>query len=160
MALLAAAGALLLAGCGFHLRGDLTGDLAPELARVQVTGADRDLVARLTEALAQRGAVVVAGSAADAAVINLSAARFQRAALTTDSAGRTSAYALSYEVTFSITAGAAGGAPLQAAQTLSLNRALDYHPNRQLQAEEETRFLETEMRREMVTQILWRLMRL
>ena len=154
--MLAAAAALLLAGCGFHLRGDLTGDLAPELARVQVTGADHDLVARLTEALAQRGAVVVAGSAADAAVINLSAARFQRTALTTDSAGRTSAYALSYEVTFSITAGAA----LQAAQTLSLNRALDYHPNRQLQAEEETRFLETEMRREMARRILQRLARI
>ncbi|MDA8012304.1 MAG: hypothetical protein MPJ83_08240, partial [Gammaproteobacteria bacterium] len=43
-ALLAAAG-MSLGACGFHLRTAVL--LPPELAHVQISGADRDLVARL-----------------------------------------------------------------------------------------------------------------
>ena len=151
-------GLTLLAGCGFQLRGSI--DLPPELARVSVVGADRDLVDRLSDALAQRGATVT-DSAAGVVTIDLRESRFTREVLTTDIDGRASAYTLLYRVVFGVTAGDTPiAAPLQAAESLSLKRAYDYDPNRELQAEQEVRFLKTEMRREAVLRILRRLSRL
>lgn len=147
-------GLSLLAGCGFHLRGAI--DLPPALARVYVTGADRDLAGRLSDALAGRGAVV--DTAAGAARIDLVEARFEREVLTTDANGRATAYLFRYRVVFDVTGG--DGARLQAAESLSLARAFDYDPNYELQIEQEVRFLETEMRREAVLRMLRRLARL
>lgn len=149
-----AAGLMLLAGCGFHLRGAL--DLGPELARVHITGGDREMVGRLSESLRQRG-VVIADSAHQAAVIEVSGRGFERAALTTDSRGRASAYEIRYRVAFSVT-GAAGEA-LHPAHTLMISRAFDYDPTRHLQSEAEARFLETAMRREMAALIVQHLER-
>ena len=95
-------GLTLLAGCGFQLRGNI--DLPPELARVSVVGADRDLVDRLSDALAQRGATVT-DSAAGVVTIDLRESRFTREVLTTDINGRATAYALHYRVVFGVTAG-------------------------------------------------------
>ena len=152
-------GLSLLAGCGFQLRGDI--DLPPELARVSVVGADRDLVDRLSDALAQRGATVT-DSAAGVATIDLRESRFAREVLTTDSDGRATAYTLHYRVVFGVTAGddTPISTPLQAAESISLKRAYDYAPNQELQAEQEVRFLKTEMRREAVLRMLRRLSRL
>ncbi len=155
-------GLSLLAGCGFHLRGSV--DLPPELARVHVSGADRDLVERLSDALVQRGAVVESEPGAGTAHIDLSEARFERQVLTTDVTGRATAYAFRYRVVFGITGGddtgGDDGAILQPARSITLERAFDYDPNRELQAEQEVRFLETEMRREAVLRIVRRLARL
>ncbi|MDD9857345.1 MAG: LPS assembly lipoprotein LptE [Gammaproteobacteria bacterium] len=144
-----AAGLMLLAGCGFHLRDAL--DLGPELARVHITGDDREMVGHLSRVLEQRG-VVIADSAHRAAVIDVSGRGFERAALTTDSRGRASAYELHYQVAFSVTG--ADGEALHPAHTITISRAFDYDPARQLQSEAETRFLETAMRREMAVRIL------
>ena len=152
-------GLSLLAGCGFQLRGNI--DLPPELARVSVVGADRDLVDRLSDALAQRGATVT-DSAAGVVTIDLRESRFTREVLTTDIDGRASAYTLLYRVVFGVTTGddTPISASLQAAESLSLKRAYDYAPNQELQAEQEVRFLKTEMRREAVLRMLRRLSRL
>ena len=151
------AGVSLLASCGFHLRGSI--DLPAELARVYVSGQDPDLVEQLSKALEQSGAKIVhSGHAAaliDTAVIDLATSRPQRQTLTTDSRGRATAYALHYEVVFSVTG--SDGKPLQPAQSISLERVFDYNPTRQLQAEQEARFLETQMRREAVARIVQRL---
>ena len=153
--------ALAATGCGFQLRGNL--DLPPELARVYVSGANRDLVDGLSAALAQRGAEVAA-SVRDAAHIHLVEGDFARRVLTTDPRGRATAYTFRYRVTFRITtAGAADTATTdtspQATESIVLQRAFDYDPNRELQAEEEVRFLKTEMRREMLQRLLLRLAR-
>ena len=130
----------------------------PELARVYVSGADRDLVERLSDALAERGVVVESEPGAGAARIDLSEARFERQVLTTDVTGRATAYTFRYRVVFGVTGD--GGAVLQPARSITLERAFDYDPNRELQTEQEVRFLETEMRREAVLRILRRLSRL
>lgn len=149
-----AAGLILLAGCGFHLRGAL--DLGPELARVHITGGDREMVGHLSEALEQHG-VAVAASAHRAAVIDVGGRGFERAALTTDSRGRASAFEIRYRVAFSVTGD--DGEALRPAHTLMISRAFDYDPTRQLQSEAEARFLETAMRREMAVLILQHLAR-
>ena len=150
------AGLSLLAGCGFHLRGTI--DLPPELARVYVSGADRDLAEHLADALAMRGAVIMNNPDAGATHIDLTDARFEREVLATDADGRTSAYTLYYRITFRVTGG--DGASLQSDTSIALQRAFDYHQNRELQAEQEMRFLETDMRREAVSRMLQRLARL
>ena len=150
------AGLSLLAGCGFHLRAAI--DLAPELARVYVTGADRDLAQHLGDALALRGALVIDDPEAGATHIDLLEARFERKVLTTNAQGRASAYTLYYRITFRVTGG--DGTPLQSDTSIALQRAFDYHHNRELQAEQEVRFLETDLRREAVRRMLQRLARL
>jgi len=149
-----ATGLMLLTGCGFHLRGAL--DFGPELARVHITGDDREMVGHLSEALRQRG-VVIATSAHQAAVIEVGGRGFERAALTTDSRGRASAYEIHYRVALRVTGG--DGEALRPAHTIVISRALDYDPARQLQSEAEARFLETAMRREMAVRILQHLAR-
>ena len=145
---------LSLTGCGFHLRGDIA--LPSELERVQVTGDDRELVAGLSDALERQGAVV--DSASDSARIDVVAADFQRRVLTTDARGRATAYRLRYRVEFNVTA--ADGTLLQSAESVTVERAYNYNPNRELQSEQEERFLKSEMSRQAVLRMLQRLARL
>lgn len=145
--------AALLTGCGFHLRGEL--DLGA--SRFYISGDDLEMVAELTAALTQHGAVVVnaidaSNDAPGAARIDLRAGRFDRATLTTDARGRANAHQIRYTVEFSVhAAGQDGGAR---AHTVTLSRAMDYDPARQLQSEIETRFLESAMRQEAATRIM------
>jgi len=78
-----------LGACGFHLRTESA--LPPQLARVHVSGADLDLVARIAERLAARGALIAPGGAD----LRITAA---------------TAYALTYAVQYRLTA---RGAPLR-----------------------------------------------
>jgi len=140
--------AALLTGCGFHLRGDV--DLGA--ARFYITG-DIEMVAELTHALTRHGAVVIDtvdnADASNTARIELHAGRFDRATLTTDARGRANAYQIRYTVEFSINQ--AGDAR---AHTVTLSRAMDYDPARQLQSEAEARFLQSAMRREAAMRIM------
>jgi len=142
--------AALLTGCGFHLRGDV--DLGA--ARFYITG-DIEMVAELTHALTRHGAVVIDtvdnADASNTARIELHAGRFDRATLTTDARGRANAYQIRYTVEFSINQ---TGADDARAHTVTLSRAMDYDPTRQLQSEAEARFLQSAMRREAAMRIV------
>ncbi len=165
-ALLACLSLPLMAACGFHLRGDL--DLPPELARVQVTGADRELVESVSAALARVGAIVVDSASAsftdstDSTHLAVRAAPLERAVLTTDANGRATAYTFSYTVFYTVTvSGSDGdGESARPTQSVSLQRSFDYAPTQQLQSEQEELFLASEMRREAAARIVRRLARL
>ncbi len=139
----------VLAGCGFQLRGDF--DLPPALAQVAITGADRELIAQLSDALQQHGAQVVAASQR-VTVIDLPTSRFARTVLTAAASGRASAYAIAYEVVFTVRDG--HGAVLQTAPPISLQRVYQYDPGKQLQAEPEMNFLKRDLRRAAVARML------
>ncbi|MGI9311605.1 MAG: LPS assembly lipoprotein LptE [bacterium] len=145
--------ATLLTGCGFHLRGEV--ELPPDLARVHIVGADRDLVQRLSAALKQRGAAVV--RAGQGATISL-ASEFAQTTLTTDPQGAASAYAVRYQVAFRIAA--EDGQPLQAERIFWLHRAFNYDSSKHLQAEAQEAFLQDELRDEAVVRIMRQLPRL
>ena len=162
-ALLACLSLPLITACGFHLRGDL--DLPPELARVQVTGADRELVESVSEALARVGAILLDSdsdhtSSAPSARLALRAAPLERAVLTTDANGRATAYTFSYTVFYTVTVSGGGSESARPTQSVSLQRAFDYAPTQQLQSEQEELFLASEMRREAAARIVRRLARL
>ena len=140
---------LLLAGCGFQLRG---AQLPPEFSRVAVVGDDRDLVVGLEKALA-RYALVEAAHGQHDAQIDISQSEFSRKVLTTDANGRANSYALHYQIAFSITV----GGELGINDSFALQRVYRYEPLRQLQAEREIAFLQTDMRDDAVARILNRL---
>ena len=152
-ALLAAAG-MSLGACGFHLRTEVP--LPPELARVQISGADRDLVARLADELSARGAEV--GSSPDStesAKLRITT-DMRRAALSTGADGRATAYSLTYAVQYQLKI---PGETARAEKSFSLRRAFDYDAGRHLQAEAEARFLEDDLRREAAARVLSQLAR-
>lgn len=148
----------LVTSCGFQLRGNLDNsnrvNLISQLAQVYIAGDDPELVERLSDLLFARGINIVDSKTGNA-IINLSTNQFQRSALTTDISGQASAYTFRYEVVVTVTAH--DGEELQAAQTISVERAYHYDSTKQLQADEETRFLKTSMRDEVIEQILWKL---
>jgi len=152
--------AALLTACGFHLRGDLPLDDA----RLHISGADHAMVTVLTDALTQNNATVTDAIDATTTRIQLHASAFQRATLTTDARGRASSFEIRYTVEFSIKPpgdgdggddGAAGDGDNESRpRTVTLRRALDYDPTRQLQSEAESTFLESAMRIEAAAQIM------
>ena len=149
-ALLAAAG-MSLGACGFHLRTEVP--LPPELAHVQISGADRDLVARLADELSARGAEVK--SSTEAAKLRITT-DMRRAALSTGADGRATAYSLTYAVQYQLKV---PGETARAEKSFSLRRAFDYDAGRHLQAEAEARFLEDDLRREAAARVLSQLAR-
>ena len=149
-ALLAAAG-MSLGACGFHLRTEVP--LPPELAHVQISGADRDLVARLADELSARGAEVK--SSTEAAKLHITT-DMRRAALSTGADGRATAYSLTYAVQYQLKV---PGETARAEKSFSLRRAFDYDAGRHLQAEAEARFLEDDLRREAAARVLSQLAR-
>ena len=149
-ALLAAAG-MSLGACGFHLRTAVP--LPPELAHVQISGADRDLVARLADELSARGAEVKSSPEATKLRITTD---MRRAALSTGADGRATAYSLTYAVQYQLKV---PGETARAEKSFSLRRAFDYDAGRHLQAEAEARFLEDDLRREAAARVLSQLAR-
>ena len=138
-----------LAACGFHPRG-AESELQPP-ARVHITGADRELTARLTQYLTARGAAVTAAARATA-VIHIAVHEFHQELLTTDAKGRATAYTLRYRVAYEV-------AGVAASQSVTIERALPYDAALQLQFEHEKRFLQADMRAEAARRIAQRLLR-
>lgn len=177
-------GLSLLSSCGFHWREDnkLAADLSPAFnsafspafspafSHVHVTGADRELIEKLSTQLTQRGAVLVTHEdAINTTRINILIAEFKREVLTTDRNGRASGYTIHYRVMFSVSDEDDSNnnedekddtSPYKTktkTKTIALQRAFHSAPNQPLQAAQEVQFLENEMRDESVRRMLQQL---
>lgn len=139
----------ILAGCGFHLRG--TAELPPVLESVHVKGDDRQMVQQLEQVLALSGATVVEGGAG-AATLELLRSEFTREARTLDELGSATSYSLRYDVTYQVLDPA--GKVLKRPTQIKQVRSLRFDANQLLQARDQERFLEKEMRREIVLQLM------
>ena len=129
----------MLTACGFHLRGSDSN--APWPARIAITAEDRELVTRLAMLLTERGATLTPTAQATYAV-NITAHEFQQELLTTNTAGKATAYTLRYRVVYEVRAGDADAE----SRTLSIERILQYSDALQLQFDNEKRFLQADMR--------------
>lgn len=148
---------LLLAACGFHLRGSV--QLPPELAVISVVDAKpaTDIAPTLRRSLTSAGVEV---SDAASMVLQLTAERYGKRVLSVDSSGRAQEYGLSYSVRFLLKkVDAEGGkaAIWLAEESVSLTRDLRFDATAVLGAEGEENQLNAEMRRDAVLQILRRL---
>lgn len=90
---------LLIASCGFHLRGNL--DLSSVLPEVQIQGVSKhsELGRELTRALISANVNVLDESEV---LISITKDSFSRRVLSLDSLGRANQYELSYQLAFSL----------------------------------------------------------
>jgi len=145
-----------LSGCGFALRGKV--NLPAELDSVLITGSDREMMSLLEDSLESSGASIVDSENDATAVLDLVNSEFTRELRTSDANGRATSYTLRYEVDYDVRK--SNGEEIQINQSISQIRVLQYDPLQELQSEEESEFLEEEMQKEIVLQLLRRLSRI
>lgn len=152
---LACLAALLLAGCGFHLRDALV--LPPDLGPVRVVAADpySSLAQSLADALERAGAVAPASPREEAATLRVSSERWASTPIAIDQFGRAQEYSLRYAVVFELQR--ADGTALIPSQAVELSRDYVSSPTNLIGSESERDILASELRREMSGAILRRI---
>ncbi|WP_297387705.1 LPS assembly lipoprotein LptE [Acidiferrobacter sp.] len=157
---LAAAGiaALLLAGCGFHLRGAREFALPASLSVLRVRMPSSGLkypglVLVVRHALEGRGVRIVDHRKAPTVV--LGGETMNPVIVTLNSNGGASAYLLDYAVTFSLVG--PRGRLLMAPRTVRVQREYSFNPENLLAMAREQSYLERRMRASAARQIVWAL---
>ncbi len=142
-------GALLLQGCGYHLRGKI--ELPPSMASVFVEGADLEMVSELKRALEFNGVNIVSDiSAAKSSVLIDS--RYKRKVRTLDSRGVATGYVLKYDVRFNVVN--ADGNKVHESPIISKKRNFDFDATQVLQQAREEEFLKEDMRTQIIQSIM------
>ena len=144
---------LLLAGCGFHLRGEMV--LSPVLTAPYVNAADAEFKADLTKVLNRSGIMAVNDPDNASAIIDLVSVKYDRQVLSINSRGQATGYILTYEVLCRFVDRA--GRVLTSPARLKLSRTLEYQSTQVLQKKQEEDALRARMRDDLVQQILRRL---
>lgn len=146
--------ALLLAGCGFHLRGALP--LPEAMARTHISAPSGSALRYALEAQLRAAGGEVAGSEGEAtATLTLHAEKLRSRILSVDPLGRAREYALGLSVSYSLSA--ADGTTLVPVQNSLIERDLRVDPDNVLAQEGEREVVEREMQRAAAQQILRRL---
>lgn len=143
------------AGCGYHLRGDVTNDFS--FTTVSVDGAENDpqLVAAVKDGLKRAGLTVLEASADRQ--LKLENSQSTRDASAVDSAGKVAVYALNYSVAFSYFD--AKGAALLSGARVAAKREYDFNEQDVMGKDQERDALLRDMRKDLVREILRRLSR-
>jgi LPS-assembly lipoprotein len=152
---------IVLSGCGFHLRGASSIALPPELSTMRVTmgGASYPpLLVEMRNALQVLGGVNLTDDvSANVPVLQLLGESSETQVLAIDSSGRISAYLLNYRVDYSLLG--PDKKLLLPKQPVKLQREYGFDRLNVIATEKQSEFLQTEMRRDVVQQILRRLAR-
>jgi len=149
---------LLLAGCGFQLRGTGAAPLPPELGVMRVTmsggGAWPPLLVEVREALRARGGARLSDEPG-VPTLALYEEYTETQVLATDSSGRASDYLINYRISFALLD--AAGKEWLPRQSIRLQR--DFRSDRLsvLAGDRENEFLRREMRHDAVEQLMRRL---
>jgi LPS-assembly lipoprotein len=155
VALCVAAAALLLAACGFHLRGH--SPLPPEMAVTYIHGTQEfgTLYDDFRTALESRGARVTLDRAEATAVLHILEDTADVDVLAVDLTGKVLEYRFRQNVQFDITA--ADGRTLLDRQSVSVNRALKFNRNDVLGTEREYALIREELQRDAVNLAMLRI---
>lgn len=149
------AAALLLAACGFHLRGQ--GPLPPALAKVYIdyhagyTVLEPTLQKVLVERLRARGAEVVDEPDEDASVLNIYGVRQSQRTVSIGAQGQTLEYKLTVSTSFDLMRGAEARVPRS---SLSSSQSYTYTVTRLLSEEEERDRLTEALQADLADRIL------
>ena len=148
-----------LASCGFHLRGATSAALPPELSSMRVTmggaGYPPLLVEMRNSLLALGGVRLTDDVSASVPVLQLQNESSATQVLAIDSSGRISAYLINYRVDYSLIG--ADKKPLLRNQSVKLQREYGFDRLNVIATEKQSEFLQNEMRRDVVQQIIRRL---
>ena len=143
----------LLAGCGFHLRGEMV--LSPILTAPYVNTADAEFKEDLTKVLNRSGIRVVNDADNASAIIDLVSVKYDRQVLSINSRGQATGYILTYEVFCQFVDRT--GRVLTSPARLKISRTLEYQSTQVLPKKQEEDALRARMREDLVQQILRRL---
>lgn len=145
---------LLLAACGFHLRGQ--GNYRPAFQSVYVEGDSRSsLVTELQRAISSSGATLAAKPGDAQAILQVVGESRDKSILSLSAAGRVREYELRYQVSYRLRD--AGGRELIPAGALSLKRPISFSESEVLAKESEEALLYRDMESDAVQQIMRRL---
>lgn len=145
------AGTMMLAACGFQLRGQQN----YVFKRLAIAGAPAPVAARLTRMVQGGSDTVVVTTRPNAdAILTLSESRGQ-STLTLNSLGVAEEYQLNYALTYSLVG--ADGAVLIPPSVIALNRAMTYSSKYTLAKQQEADLLYADMQNDAVDQLVRRL---
>lgn len=154
--LCAALAALVLGGCGFHLRGAMT--LPPDIGEIRVVAKDRysPLAESLALALERQGVQARAeGPVEGVSTLDIRFEKWGDTPIAIDVRGRAQEYSLRYATIFELKR--ADGTVVVPQQSVELSRDYISVPTRSEGTESEREVLMREMQREMVNSILRRI---
>ena len=150
--LIAAAVALLVAGCGFHMRGDVT----YAFTRLYINApVNQPFAADLRRALSGGGTQLVDAATAAEAILDIPAVVDDKQVLSLSGGGRAREYALTKRVTFALHD--AQGTDWLPSGEIVIRRAFTFNESEVLAREAEEAKLLKEMQSDAVQQILRRL---
>jgi len=147
--------AVLLAGCGFHLRKEAQMPASMKKVHIQIGDANSPLAKDLAKALPRSGTEIVEDIGPDVAVMNFSANAFSTDVLSVGGNARATEYSLRYHVEFEVQD--AGGTALLPKQTIELSRDFTFDASQALGVAAEVDLLTHELQRDMTQTILRRL---
>lgn len=148
---------LLLGGCGFHLRGVQSATLPTRLSVLRVTmaggAAFPPLLVRMRDALrTETGAHLVDTPAPGVPTLTLWGESISSEVAAIDVTGRATEYMLDYQVSFSLVD--AAGRQIIPPRTIKIQREYSFNKLNVLATERENQFLQNDMRRDAVHQII------
>lgn len=151
---------LILAGCGFHLRGQAKETLPDEFAvmRVRVVSSTvpgDSLRIEMKQALKQAGVVVAERDDERVPSLNLYSEKSDARVLSVDENRNVSEFLLRYQVAFDVTD--RSGKPLKNKQSITLQRSFAFDRLNVLAMEREVQEIREQMRQDAVQQIIRRL---
>jgi LPS-assembly lipoprotein len=146
---------LVIAGCGFHLRGTATIPASLYTLYVQGVNMQQGLGHELKRALTRNGVTVRNDYQQGTAVLTILDNRFQRRVLSVGSDAKVSEYELHGIVTFKVSDG--DGKVLADSQTVEARRDYQFDQNQVLGKDEEERLLKEQLNQQLVQSILRRL---
>jgi LPS-assembly lipoprotein len=147
--------AMLLAGCGFHLRKEAQLPTSMKKVHIAIGDPSSALAKDLAKALPRSGTEVVADTGPDVTIMNISANAFSTDVLSVSGSARANGYSLRYHVEFEVLD--AAGKLLLPKQTIELAREFTFDSTQTLGLAAETDLLTEELERDMVQTILRRL---
>ncbi|HEV7490458.1 MAG TPA: LPS assembly lipoprotein LptE [Rhodanobacteraceae bacterium] len=150
-----AAAALLIAGCGFHLRKEADLPASMKKVHIQIADPSSPLAKDLAKALPRSGTEIVENVEPGVAVMNISANAFSTDVLTVGGNARATEYALRYHVELEVQD--AAGTSLLPKQTIELSREFTFDATQALGVAAEVDLLTQELQRDMTQTILRRL---
>ena len=146
---------LLLAACGFQLRGEASLPAAMDRTWLQVSDEDSAFIRDLGRHLRANGVELVDGPDEQAATLQVFAERMRREPLTITGQARVREFLLLFDVEFELRD--AEGNVLIEREWLQLTRDYSFDEQEILAAQREQEFLEDDLRRAMTTRLLRRL---
>ncbi|MDQ7072533.1 MAG: LPS assembly lipoprotein LptE [Gammaproteobacteria bacterium] len=146
---------LVIAGCGFHLRGSATLPVSLQTMYVQGVNMKQGLGLELKRGLTRNGVTVRNEYQQGTAVLTILDNRFQRRVLSVGSDAKVSEYELHGSVTFKVSDG--DGKVLADSQTVEARRDYQFDQNQVLGKDEEERLLKEQLNQQLVQSILRRL---